>query len=461
MTDLYDIVIRGGRVVTGDADFFADVGVRHETIAQIGGAMIGEREIDAAGKLVIPGGVDAHVHLTPLEEMLGGSRWCDDVYGGTRAAAAGGITTVGNMTFPHSGETLMMAIERDTAEIERDAVVDVFLHPVLTDPTTQPISELPHLASEGHTSLKYFTSFAGFTTHPEPYLDAMRIAGDSGMITLVHCEDAAMIAHATTQLMADCRGDIANYPLARPTAAEANATARVVAFAELTGAPTYIVHVSCAAAMDEVRQGRARGARLGAETRPLYLLLTEERYVEADGAKYVGQPPLRSPADSNALWRGLASGEINTVCSDHAAWNHADKVFPGLDITSARPGIAELDTLMPLLYSEGVVKGRISMNRFVQVTSTNAAKLFGLYPRKGTIAVGADADLVIWDPDATKSVRAADLTSNADYTPYEGRETTGWPTVTISRGEVVFTDGQIVAPRGRGQLIRRGPTLPL
>jgi dihydropyrimidinase len=461
MTQHCDLVIRGGRVVTGDTDYLADVGIQGEAVVQIGGTMRGQREVDAAGKLVIPGGIDAHVHLTPLEEMLTGPHWCDDIYAGTRAAAAGGITAVGNMTFPYSGESLHTAIERDTLAVERDAVVDVFLHPVLTDPVAQPLTDLPGLAQDGHTSLKYFMSFGGFTTQPELYLDAMRIAREVGMITLIHCEDAAILAHATARLLAEGHGAIPNYPRTRPIAAEASATARAAAFAEVTGAPTYIVHLSCAAALEEVRRGRARGVQLGVETRPLYLHLTEERFAEPDGVKYVGQPPLRTRADRVALWSGLANGEINTLCSDHSAWLYADKVMPGIDVTSARPGVADLDTLMPMLYSEGVVTGRISINRFVQVTSTNAAKLFGLYPRKGTIGVGAEADLVVWDPNVTKTLRATDLTSNADYTPYEGWEVTGWPVMTMSRGEIVFRDGEVVARRGRGRLARRGPTLTL
>ena len=459
MAATYDLVIRNGMVVTADGSFAADVGIRGETIAQIGGEMTGGREIDAAGKLVMPGGIDAHVHLTPTLEMLSGPRWCDDFASGTRAAAAGGITTVGNMTFPRGSETLSEAIAREAAEAARDAIVDVLLHPVLTDPATQPLTDIPVLAAEGHTSLKFFMSFGGFTTDPAPYLDAMRLAREAGMLTLIHCEDAAMMDFACRRLLAEGRGAIANYPPSRPIAAEVSATARAVAFAELTGAPTYIVHLSCAGALDEVRRGRARFPGLWIETRPLYLYLTEERFSEADGAKYVGQPPLRTPADVAALWRGLAAGEIDTVCTDHAAWRYADKVFPGVDVATVRPGVADLETLMPMLFSEGVVKGRLTAQRFVEVTSTNAAKLFGLFPRKGTIAVGSDADLVIWNQNRTKPVRAVEFQSNCDYSPYEGWEITGWPATTISRGEIVFDQGEILGTPGRGRLPRRGPTL--
>jgi dihydropyrimidinase len=459
MTATFDLVIRNGTIVTADASFAADVGIRGETIAQIGGEMTGAKEIDAAGKLILPGGIDAHVHLTPTEDMLSGPRWCDDFASGTRAAAAGGITTVGNMTFPRGAETLAQAIDREAAEAARDAIVDVMLHPVLTDPATQPLSDIPELGARGHTSLKYFMSFGGFTTNPAPYLDAMRLARDAGMITLIHCEDAAMMDYALRQLLAENRAAVANYPQSRPIAAEVSATARAVAFAELTGAPTYIVHLSCAGALDEIRRGRERFPRLWIETRPLYLYLTAERFAEPDGSKYVGQPPLRSAADVEALWRGLVAGEIDTVCTDHAAWRYADKVFPDVTVATVRPGVADLETLMPMLFSEGVVKGRITPQRFVAVTSTNAAKLFGLFPRKGTIAVGADADLVIWDQNRTKPVHAAEFQSNCDYSPYEGREITGWPAVTIGRGEIVFDEGQVIGKPGRGRLPHRGPTL--
>jgi dihydropyrimidinase len=459
MAASFDLVIRSGTVVTSDSSYSADVGIRGETIAQLSGEMSGAREIDARGKLILPGGIDAHVHLTPTEDMLSGPRWCDDFASGTRAAAAGGITAVGNMTFPHGRETLVQAIERDAAEAARDAIIDVFLHPVLTDPSTQPLSDIPALAAAGHTSLKYFMSFAGFTTDPAPYVDAMRLARDAGMITLIHCEDAAILTYACERLLAEGTSAIEHYPKSRPIAAEVSATARAVAFAELTAAPTYIVHLSCSGALDEVRRGRERHSGLWVETRPLYLYLTEERFAEPDGAKYVGQPPLRTADDVAAIWRGLAAGEVDTVCTDHAAWRYRDKVEPGMTVATVRPGVADLETLMPMLYSEGVVKGRITPQQFVAVTATNAAKLFGLFPRKGTIAIGADADLVIWDPTLTKPVRAADLQSNADYSPYEGWEITGWPVTTIGRGEIVFDEGRILGEPGRGRLPRRGPTL--
>src|SRR5215211_6603005 len=216
MAASFDLVVRNGTVVAADSRFDADLGIRGESIAQIGGEMTGAREIDAGGKLVFPGGIDAHVHLTPTEDMLTGPRWCDDFASGTRAAAAGGITTVGNMTFPRGRETLAAAIEREASEATRGAIVDVILHPVLTDPATQPLADVTALAAAGHTSLKYFMSFGGFTTDPAPYLEAMRLAREAGMITLVHCEDAAMIEHALDRLLADGISTVTNYPKSRP-----------------------------------------------------------------------------------------------------------------------------------------------------------------------------------------------------------------------------------------------------
>lgn len=461
MAETFDLVIRGGRIVTIGGEDIADLAIRDGKIAQIGGAMRGSREIDATGKLVLPGGIDAHVHLSQTEDMVGAAGWCDDFASGTAAAAAGGITAVGNMTFPRGRETMGEAITRESADANAQALVDVFLHPVLTNPDTQPPDDIEALAADGVMTLKFFTSFGGFTEHPLPFLTGMRRAAAAGAITMIHCEDHAIMEDALQQLVARGAVGMENYPASRPVAAEAAATNRAVNMAAETGAPSYIVHLSSEAALDEVRRGRSRGVPLWIETRPLYLHLTEERFAEPDGAKYVGQPPLRTLDDRIALWHALANGEIDTVCTDHAPWKYADKVSPGVDITNLRPGVADLDSMFPMLFSEGVVAGRISLQQFVAVSSTNAAKLFGLFPRKGTIAVGADADIAIWDPTLTKPIRAAEQFSNSDYSPYEGWEVTGWPVVTIHAGDVVFENGQVTGKPGRAGIVRRGPTRPL
>jgi dihydropyrimidinase len=453
-TETFDLVVRGGTVVTAKEEFDADVGIVDERIAAVASGLRGRDEIDASGLMILPGGVDPHVHFSTLDPP-GTPGWVDDFWSGTRAAAAGGITTVGNMVYPWPGQTLLQALERDRATAERDAVIDVAFHPVLTDPATQPLSEIPTLAAMGHTSLKYFMSFGGFTVTPEPYLEAMRLANDERMLTLIHCEDAALLADAMSVLVASGRTAPVFYPESRPVTVEVAATARAAAFANQTQAPTYVVHLSSAGALEEVRRGRARGAPMWIETRPMYLFLTEERFAEPDAGKYFGQPPLRTTHDREALWQALVDGEIDTVATDHAPWLYADKTAPGLDITSIPPGVADLDVMLPMLWSEGVTTGRISRQRFVGLSSTNAARLLGLYPRKGTIAPGSDADLVLWDPAESRPVQAARFASNSDYSPYEDWPVTGWPRMTISRGEIIVRDGNVDAQRGRGRVPRR------
>lgn len=462
MAQMLDLVIRGGTVVTSGSMAACDVGVRDGKVAQLGGDMQGGRELDARGKYVFPGGVDVHVHLTlPVDPKPGVEVWCDDFHSGSQAAIAGGVTTIGNMTFQRQGETLRDALERDLAAAQRDAAIDYILHPVLTDPSEQALAQIPGLAADGHTSLKIFMLFDHFDTRVNEYLRALQVAGRHGALTMVHCEDGAIIRCVCRELLAQGLGAPKHYPDSRPTYTESAAAERAIAFARATGSPIYVVHLSSAAALAACRRARADGMPVYVETRPLYLYLTREVFERPDGAKYVGAPPLREAPDLQAIWHGLRSGEIQCLCSDHAPWTLNQKLDPALDITTVRPGVADLETLMPMLYSEGVHAGRISLSRFVELTSTNTAKLFGMYPQKGTIAVGSDADLVVWDPDARRTIDGSTMRSNAGYSVYDGREVQGWPAYTISRGDVVLEGGQVTARRGRGKWVRRGRTMAL
>ena len=453
-----ELAIRGGTVVTASSSYEADIGIREGRITQIGGGFSADREIDASGKLLMPGGIDMHVHLTPATLPEGGElAWADDFGSGTRAAAAGGITTVGNITFPRPGESLLDLVERVTHEAEEQAVVDFALHPVLLDPSPPALGEFAELARRGHTSIKIFMVLGNFDGRAAEYLDAMRRAGELGMLCVVHCEDGCIIGHLTERLVSAGKTGAEHFPASRPVFSEETAVARAVGFSEAAEAPIYVVHLSSQAALEACHRARARGVRVYVETRPLYLHLSEERFREPDGAKYVGQPPLRTEADVQALWNGLWGGDIQTFCTDHAPWTLGEKLDPNHTIESFPPGVADLDTLLPMLYSEGVRKGRISAQRFVEATSTNPARLFGLFPRKGTIAVGSDADVTIWDPEETRSVDSRRTHTNSDFSPYEGWEVTGWPTVTISRGEPVYENGEIVSAAGRGKLATRGP----
>ncbi|MFQ5880266.1 MAG: dihydropyrimidinase [Dehalococcoidia bacterium] len=460
-----DLVIQGGTVVTADSTFIGDIGIRGEKIAQMGGEMAGQREVDAAGKLVFPGGVDMHVHMGPYTNR---AETVDDFLSGTGGAAAGGNTTVGNITLyrgPSSfsrppsaapgARGILAWLEEALADASSKAIIDFTLHPVIDDPSEQTIAELPRLADMGFTSIKIFMVSRRFEDRTDEYVRVIAAAGDNGILTMVHCEDGPIINFAIQRLLAQGKGDARYFPDSRPICAEAVSVTRAAALAEATGSPVYIVHTSSADALDACRRARARGLPLYVETRPIYLYLTRERFEEPDAARYVGYPPLRTQQDVDALWDGLAKGDIQTLCTDHVAWSLAQKLAPGLDVSSFPPGMANMETRMPMLYSEGVVKGRISINRFVELTCTNPAKLFGLFPQKGTIGIGADADIVVWDPDLRRTIHAPRMNTNADFDAYEGWEVQGWPICTISRGQVVHEEGRIVGAAGRGRVVQR------
>ena len=449
-----DLAIRGGRVFDAGV---ADIGVADGRIAQIGGEFEAATNVDASGKLVLPGGVDAHVHLSSPPGEAHGPRWVDDFRSGSAAALAGGITTVGNMTFGADAESPLQALQREAGAAAGQTVCDLFLHPVIGDPDARALDDILHLLEQGHSSVKIFLSNPRFDRHIDAYVEAIRRAGASGLMTMLHCEDAALIAHATRRLVEAGQSSLRYFPSSRPVVAEVAATQRAVAIAELTGAPVYLVHVSSERALATCADARARGLPVYVETRPLYLHLTDEVFERPACGRFVGQPPVRSASDVAAMWAGLAQGLVDTLCTDHAPWSLQAKLDPELSIERLRPGVENLQLMLPMLYSEGVRTGRISLRRMVELTSSNAARLFGLYPGKGAIAVGSDADLVVFDPHLERAVAASMLRSNADYSVYEGWHVTGWPILTLRRGEIVFRDDQVVGQPGSGRVLACGP----
>lgn len=456
-----DLVVRNGTIVCSGSRQRADIGIRGERVVQIGGDMESANEIDASGLHILPGAIDAHVHLTTAEPSPDGVQWADDFTSGSDAALAGGITTVGNMTFLKRGEMMLDGLRREADLVTEQAIADVILHPVIGDPRPEIIDEISRLEEAGHTDIKFFMSTPTFDGHAPGFLSATAEAGRLGLLTLIHCEDYPIIHHSVERLLAQGRGSLRHYPESRPVVSEVVATQRAVAMCEQTGAPVYIVHLSSERAMEVCAEAQSRGLPVYVETRPLYLHLTSERFLEPDGAKYVGQPPLRAESDRSALWSGLNSGSIHTVCTDHAPWTLEHKLDPALNVGKLRPGVENLQTMLPMLLSEGVRPGYITLERLVDLTATNVAKLFGLYPRKGTIAVGSDADLVLWDLDETRTIRSEDMLSRAGHSIYDGREVTGWPRVTIRRGEIVYQDGRVTSVAGSGRLIPRERMLPL
>jgi len=442
--------VRGGTVVTPGGERRADIAIDGERISRIGEVGPASREIDARGNLVLPGCVDLHTHLasTPTFVPL------DDFEHGTRAAIAGGVTTVVSMVYQEDG-SLKRGIERAMRDAER-SLADFAFHVVVTDPSEAARAEIPGLVRDGHAGLKVFMVSPRFVERRDDYRLLLRAAAEAGAVVAIHAEDHEIVAARTAELHASGRTGVEHFPESRPVEAEVKAVAEAIELAAATNAAIYLVHLSSRAALDTMRVGKRR-ARVFAETRPLYLYLTRAQFDRPDAALWVGQPPLREADDVDAVWSALADGTLDTVGTDHIPHTRAAKLAPGLTFDRIPPGVSNLETLLPMLYSEGVRKGRLTLARLVEILATAPARIAGMYPRKGVIAVGSDADLVVFDPDAPRTISAAELHSACDYDPYEGWEVTGWPEAVISRGELVFADGAVMGSPGRGQLVRRAP----
>ncbi|HXN85026.1 MAG TPA: dihydropyrimidinase [Candidatus Binataceae bacterium] len=452
---MLDLAIVGATAVLPGATRHADVGISGGKIAIV--ASPGQLEpatktIDAGGMLLLPGAVDAHTHLDA--EMFGATT-ADDFASGTIAAAAGGVTTIIDYAFQASGGSLGAAISKWEEKARGRAIVDYGFHVAILDPSPSAIAEIPKVVERGVTSFKIFM-MRGFEERARDFMRAFRAAADAGALLTIHAEDEHLIGYCTERLLAAGNRGVAHFASSRPPLSEAAAVLHALKMTETTDAPVYFVHLSSKAAIDEIRRARASGTGRAvlAETRPIYLYLTQERFLEPQGEKYVGYPPLRERADLEAIWEALADGTVDVVATDHCSWPLQRKTEPDR-FTRIPPGMSNLETLVPMLYSEGVVKRRITLEKMVDLISSNPAKIFGLYPRKGAIATGSDADLVVFDPNAKVVVRAAEMHSRADYDPFEGFEVTGWPRMTISRGEIIVDGRTPTAVVGRGKFLPR------
>lgn len=450
-----DVILRNGTVTTANNVYLADVGIEDGIVKQIGSPLPqrAAREIDAKGKLLLPGAVDAHTHC---ECELVGAQSVDDWYSSTAQAACGGVTTVIDYALTGEDQSLRDCLEQWDAAASKKAIIDYGLHPTLYKPSDRIIEEMSEVVSDGFTSFKVFmTGLASFDEYSAQYLKAIAEAARLGALVNIHCEDQTCISHMTQRLKAEGKSNIRHYADSRPRIAEGLAAHRAVQMARLTDAAIYLVHLSCQESLDVINEARARGQSVYAETRPIYLHLSRERFEEKiDPERYVGWPPLRDADQMEVLWQALDHNVLQTLATDHIGWTMEQKKSK-TEVDELIPGMANLETMVPMLYSEGVRKGRLSLQRFVAVTATNPAKIFGLYPQKGTIAVGSDADIVVFDPERQFTIRHEGMHSKQDWELHEGFEVTGWPAMTLSRGEVIMENGKVLGEPGRGRLVKR------
>jgi dihydropyrimidinase len=454
------LLIKGGRVVTAVDDYVGDVLIEDGKIAAVGQKLELQdaRTIDAAGKLVIPGGIDVHTHL---DMPFGGSTSADDFESGTVAAAHGGTTTIVDFAIQYKGQTLHQAWEAWMKKAEGKAVIDYGFHMIITDLPDSVEKEMDSMVKEGVTSFKLFMAYRGVLMLDDGSIfRAMSRTGENGGTICMHAENGDVIDVLVRRAVAEGRTAPKYHALTRPARAEAEATYRAICLSEMAGVPVYIVHLSAAEALEKVTEARDRGLPAYAETCPQYLFLSYENYEEPgfEGAKYVMSPPLRSKGNEESLWRGLAGNDLQSVSTDHCPFCMKGQKELGKDDFSKIPnGAPGVETRMSLLYDGGVVKKRISVNRFVELTSTAPAKIFGLFPKKGTIAPGSDADVVVFDPNRKVTLSVNNLHHRVDYTPYEGRVVQGASDVVISRGEILVENGNLLATPGRGSFLRRNP----
>ena len=455
----YDLVIRGGTVATAADTTLCDVGIKDGAVAALGKNLgSGTREIDATGRFVLPGGIDSHCHIE--QRSSAGVVCADDFYSATVAAAFGGTTTVIPFAAQHRGQSLRRVVEVYHEAAGPKAVIDYAFHLIISDPSEQVLGqELPALIRDGYTSFKVYMTYDLLQLDDGQMLDILAVARREGALVMVHAENHDMIKWLTARLLDRGLGAPRYHAVSHARLAEGEATNRAVSLSQLLDVPILLVHVSAAEAIEVIRNAQTKGLKIYGETCPQYLFLTADDIARPgmEGAKFCCSPPPRDHAAQEAVWTGLRNGTFQVFSSDHAPYRFdASGKLPKGDKTTFKEianGVPGIELRLPLLFSEGVGKGRLDLNAFVALTATNHAKLYGLYPKKGTIAVGSDADIAIWDPQRETTITAGMLHDNVGYTPYEGRRLGGWPVTVLSRGRIVVEDGKLTVERGSGTFL--------
>lgn len=455
------VLIKNGRVITATDDYYADVFIENDKVTLIGQSlsMTADQEIDAAGKLVIPGGIDPHTHL---DMPFGGTTSADDFESGTKAAAHGGTTTIIDFAIQTKGQSCLDGLDTWHAKAEGKAAIDYAFHMIVTDMPDERLKEMSKLADEGVTSYKLFMAYPGVLYSDDGTIfRAMRQAGEDGTMVCMHAENGIVIDEIIKRAIKEGKTEPKYHALTRPTRMEGEGVHRAIAIAEVAQVPVYIVHLSSADALNEVRIARDRGVPAFAETCPQYLFLDQSYYEKHgfEGAKYVMTPALREKWNQDELWKGLQYGDLHAISTDHCPFCFKDQKELGInDFTKIPNGAPGVENRMSLIFNGGVVGGRISLNKFVELTSTAAAKTFGLFPKKGTIAVGSDADIVIFNPDRKETISVNNpLTHHmrVDYNTYEGMTVQGFPEVVLARGKVIVDHGNYFGHKGYGRFVKR------
>ena len=456
------VLIKNGRVITAVDDYFADIFIKNETVTLIGDKLEIEADevIDASGKYLFPGGLDPHTHL---DMPFGGTTSADDFETGTLAAAHGGTTTLIDFAIQSKGHSTLEALDTWHAKADGKTAIDYGFHMIVTDLEDNRVHEMKMLANAGVTSYKLFMAYPGVL-----YVDdgtiyrAMRKAGEDGTVVCMHAENGIVIDEIVKQALAKGKTEPKYHAITRPTRMEAEGVHRAISIAEVAQVPIYIVHLSSSDALEQVMLARNRGVHAFAETCPQYLFLDDSYYDQEgfEGAKYVMTPALREKWNQDELWKGLKFGDLQSIATDHCPFCFKDQKMLGIDDFSKIPnGGPGVENRMSLVFNGGVNSGRISLNKFVELTSTAAAKTFGLFPKKGTIAVGSDADIVIFDPNRTETISVNNTCThhmNVDYNTYEGFEVTGFTETVLSRGKIIIDNCEYVGKKGDGHFLKRG-----